>query len=113
MQRLKFFLWCVHSSCFSERDDGAIVHGVIEDGTSKDKTVGKSDGDTNRDSPTKVAEHAAGGRAVEIDSVTDPREQRGYDERLAINGKADVANERAIVETMGFWGASFPRSGSG
>lgn len=92
----EFFVWRLNKLCDAEGDDGAIVHGMIENRTGKDEAVGKSDGDADGNARGEIAQHAAGGGAVKIDRVADARVHGGDDVGLRIGCEADVANETII-----------------
>ena len=99
MQGFPFFLRRIDRSCFAERNDGAVVHGMVENRTREDKTVGESDRNANGKALTEVAEHTAGGGAVEVEGVTHAGEQRGNHVGLAIHGESDVAH-KSFVENF-------------
>ena len=108
MESGEFFGGIVEQSGMAEGDDGAVVHGVIENGACKNEAVGERDGDADGETGSEPAEHATGSGAVEIEMVSDAREHGREDKRLTGRvGEADVAeqgfvkdfvNGRAIVD---------------
>jgi len=96
VEGFELFLRLPLRHCSSKGNDGAVVHGMIEDGAREDKAVGERDGDANGNPITEIAKHAAGRGAVEIESITHTSEKCGNDVGLAVHGKSDMAHEGFI-----------------
>src|SRR5690349_4123189 len=73
---------------------------MIEDGTGEDESVEESDRDANRGAFFQLAQHAASGRAVDVEVRVFAAVGSRDDERLAINSESYVA-EKCFVENAG------------
>src|SRR5215831_1681310 len=81
----------------TERDNRAVVHGVIENGASENETVGQSDRDADGNAGNESTKHAAGRGTVEIERIVHPSKHCGNNKGLPGHiGKTDVADERFI-----------------
>src|SRR5271156_4061034 len=93
---------------------------MIEDGTREHESIEQGDGDADGDAVFHLAQHAAGGRAVDIEAVVFAPERSGNDEGLAVGHKSYVAEETfvenavrrlAIIDgAIGFADQTGPRS---
>ena len=99
MECVEFFDRIVHENRLAKGDYGAVVHGVIEDGTREDEAVGERDGDADGKAIRKIAQRAACGGAVEIKKIVDARIHCGNDVRLFVSSETDVADE-AFIENF-------------
>src|SRR5205807_10170697 len=98
-QGSEFFRWIVDYGCRAENYNRAVVHRVIEDGAGQDQSIEQRDRDADRDALIEVAQHAAGGRTVDVEHVSVAAERSGDDEGLSVSDEADVAKE-SFVENL-------------
>ncbi len=95
----KFFCGIVHQRCHTENNHRPIIHRVIEDGAGEHQSIEQRDRDANRNSAIEVAQHTAGGRAVDVKHVAVASVGSGDDERLSVGDEADMA-EKGFVEDL-------------
>src|SRR5260370_11292556 len=77
-----------------------MVHGVIENGAGEDQSIEQRDRDADGDALIEVAEHAAGGRAVDVKHVSVASERSGDDEGMSVGYEADVAEESFVEDLV-------------
>src|SRR5205814_8507349 len=75
----------------------AIVDRVVERRAGQHQTVDQRHGDAHVDTRRERSQHAAGGRTVDVEVVTDPPVRGGDHERTVLGDEADVAHD-ALVE---------------
>src|SRR6266446_1388222 len=98
-QGSEFFRWIIDYCCGAENYHRAVVHRVIEDGAGQDQSIQQGDRDANGDALIEIAEHAAGGRAVDVEHVSVAPEGRWDDEGLSVGDEADVT-EKGFIEDL-------------
>jgi hypothetical protein len=72
----------------------------VEAGACEDESVDEGNGDAAVNSLFEVAQHAAGGGAVEIELVAFASEERGNDHGLAVDDESDVADEGFVEDRI-------------
>src|SRR5712671_7945708 len=72
---------------------------MIENGAGEDQSIEQRDRDADGDALIEVAEHATGGRAVDVKHVSVAAERSGDHEGLSVGNEADVAEE-SFVENL-------------
>jgi hypothetical protein len=70
----------------------------VEAGACEDESVDEGNGDAAVNSLFEVAQHAAGGGAVEIELVAFASEERWDDDGLAVGDESDVTDEGFVED---------------
>src|ERR1700674_2222154 len=96
----EFFRRIINYGCRAENYHRAVVHRVIEDGAGQDQSVEQGDRDADGDALIEVAQHAAGGRTVDVKHVPVASERSWDHERLSVNQEADVAEESFVEDLV-------------
>ena len=86
----------VYESRLPENHHRAIVHRAVKRRARDHQLVGECHGEAHVDAVVQVAEHAAGGGAVDQHAIAVASEERRNDERLPVDDEADVAHERFV-----------------
>src|ERR1019366_8237574 len=74
----------------------AVIHGVIENGAGKHQSVKQRDGDADGNAQVEVAQHAAGGRSVDVEHVSIASIGGRDNVGLAVGDETNVAEEAFV-----------------
>ena len=97
---LELLLLIVHDSRRSENDRGAIIHGMVKRRPGQDQAVDVRDSHTRRNPLFQRAQHATGGRPVNVDRFSDPNVNGRDHERLTIDDKAEMTYQRLVQDPV-------------
>src|SRR5271165_7388206 len=86
----------VNERSFAQRNNGTVIHGVIEDGARENQAVNQCNGDADGNSGAGASQRAAGRGTVKVNGIIYAREQRGNHERLSFGGETDMADETLV-----------------
>src|SRR5271169_1876079 len=73
---------------------------MIKDGAGEDQSIEQRNRDADGDSLIEIAQHAAGGGAVDVQNVSVASKGCGDDEGLAVDNEADMAKESFIEDLI-------------
>ena len=83
---------------FSEHDDRAVVHRVMERRSRQHQAVEKRDRDAGVDAAAQRPQHSGRRRAVEVEVIADARVDGRDDDRPPFDDESDVADQRLVED---------------
>ena len=94
------FLIALEQPAGSERHDGAVVHGGLEEAACEDETIDEGDRQAGGGARGERGEQSRGAGSVEDDLVSDARVAHRHDVGLAVGHHGDVRDEPGIQDRV-------------